>query len=167
MFLSAPGHAVTYAWWLTVVFPATETDIEGIPVNTLNPSWVHASVLTRSKIPKEALASDDMNPMKEFNYRFIIEKDINGDGNPEKVLTGVYQDKNNSEGRFVLVLEKKDNKWEKSFLLNSDDKPGFSILNETQQGEIYWTFCMECGMAGYIKWDSNKFYIEWQSEDYG
>ncbi|MDH5434940.1 MAG: hypothetical protein OEY19_13435 [Gammaproteobacteria bacterium] len=162
LFLLFPAiaHAVT-SWWLTVEFAATETHIEGIPVTKLDPSWVSASALTREKIPKEALASDEMDPMKEFNYRFDIEKDINGDGKNEKILTGVYKDKNKKSGRFVLVLEKDKSKWKKSFVFSFEEKSGFSILNETSEGVIFWTFCMECGMASYIKWDGKKFYIEW------
>jgi len=158
---------VVYSWWLTVDFPATEIDIEGIPVNSIDPSWRLITVLTRGSIPKEALASDSRDSMTELNYRFTIEKDINGDGIIEKVITGVFEDDNSKVGRFVLILSMINGAWTKIFLEKDYEMSGFSILNEKSDGTIFWTFCMECGMEGYIRWDGQQYSIEWRNEEYG
>jgi hypothetical protein len=155
------------AWWLTVDFRAKGTSIEGLPIEDIDPSWKYATVLSRDKIPKEVLDSDPLDPMTEYNYRFVIEKDINRDGSPEKILTGVFEAKDGTRGRFLLILEFVKKSWRKAFLQIDGEKAGFSILNETREGVVFWTFCMECGMAGYIKWDGTNYYLEWANKDYG
>lgn len=111
------------------------------------------------------LATDPRDPMTELDYRFVIDKDVNSDGIIEKVVSGVYMAKN--PGRFLLILTQDKGKWKKAFLFKAEGEAGFNILNEYGDGTIFWTWCMECGMAGSIKWNGNKYIIEWAKEDYG
>jgi hypothetical protein len=165
IFVVNTASASQLAWWLTVNFKVEGTSIEGIPIENIDPSWKYANILSRDKIPKKALDSDPYDPMTEYNYRFIIEKDINNDGSAEKILTGVYETKDGNKGRFILILETVKKSWQKAFLKKGGETSGFSILNETKEGVVFWTFCMECGMAGYIKWDGEKYYIQWRDEE--
>ena len=161
--ISKSTFAVDVAWWVNIEFKPTDTIIEGMPVAEIDNSWKYATLLKRSIIPKMALDSDRFDPMTEYNYKFTIEKDINKNGVLEKIVTGVFEDKNGNKGRFFLILEKSKGKWIKLYLYKSGKKPGFNILKETDAGEIFWTYCMECGMAGYIKWDGKKYYVKWKN----
>jgi len=165
--LASTTSAFQLSWWLTVDFKAEGTSIEGIAIEDIDPSWKYATVLSMDKIPKEALDTEPYDPMTEYNYRFVIEKDINKDGSSEKILTGIFKSKDGNTGRFVLILEFVKKSWHKAFLEKGGKTSGFSILNETKEGVVFWTFCMECEMAGYIKWNGKNYYIEWKREDYG
>ena len=130
------------AWWLGAEFSPKDKEIESIPVEELDPTWVAASPLREADLPPEASASGES--IKDHGAAFEVTADIYGDKQPEKILVGVYRDKLGGVGRFLLVLQvNKQGGWKKRALFAGPGKAGFSVLFLHGQ-KVVWASCMEC-----------------------
>lgn len=151
-----------FAWWLTIEYTPSATQIDSIPVKVIHPSWSAASILTIKDVPSEEF--EEFSQYHEaLGYKFSHEGDFNKDGKKDKIVVGVYKEVSGSLGRFLLILtQKKPGVWKKDFLITILGEPGFSIL-WSKGSEVRWMDCMECDTGGILNWDGKKYSIEWHS----
>jgi hypothetical protein len=141
-----------YAWWLRIEFVPVHNEIRGVPVHQIDPSWRLASELRKEAIPPELLLERGTDIMQESGLYFSLQGDFNNDGIEDLVLVGVYENKSNERGSFVLILSRNDErKWRKSFL-GYLGKPGFAAL-DNKTGSVRVWFCMECDYGASLVWD--------------
>jgi hypothetical protein len=145
-----------YVWYVGMNFEPTLTVVQGIPVTSLDQSWILARCLTKKDIPQK-----EMKGFKKYDeplgLSFEKKGDFNGDGTPDRAVVGVYKDKDGNTGRFLLVLTRRQNKWVKSVLFKRPGRPGFSILSKSTKKGLSWDFCMECDDLSYIKWEKDHY----------
>ena len=140
-------------WWLTARFQPTATDIQGLPLRQIDSSWTGALVLSPAVMPPEAAGY--LAQPAASSARFELNGDFNGDGSADRVLVGVYRNAD-TVGRFMLVLARRGDKWERADLLTMPSEAGFSVL--TQRADtIHWWMCMECDDGFIIKWDGHHY----------
>jgi hypothetical protein len=141
-----------HAWWLRIEFVPVHNEIRGVPLHQIDPSWRLASELREEAIPPELLLERGTDIMQESGLYFSLHGDFNNDGIEDLVLVGVYENKSNERGSFVLILSRDDErKWRKSFLQYLG-KPGFTAL-DNKTGSIRVWFCMECDYGASLVWD--------------
>lgn len=141
-----------YAWWLRIEFVPVHKEIRGVPVRQIDPSWRLASELRKEAIPPELLLEWGTDIMQESGLYFSLHGDFNHDGIEDLVLVGVYENKSNERGSFVLILSRDDERrWHKSFL-EYLGKPGFAALDNKGNPIRVW-FCMECDYGASLVWD--------------
>ena len=155
---SAPHFAQCsgYVWYVGMNFEPTSTVVKGIPVVSLDESWILARCLTKKDVPEKEM-KDFEKYDETWGYAFQKEGDFNKDGKPDRAVVGVYKDKDGNTGRFLLVLTRLQNKWVKSVLFKRPGRPGFSILGKLTKKSLRWSFCMECDDISYIKWEKDHY----------
>ncbi len=99
--------AVDYAWWVTATFAPRDAEVEGIALRDLDRDWLRASVLRAADLP--ATATDPGESVEDHAFSLALEADLDGDGEPERVVVGVFQNKSGGMGRFLLILGKSKN----------------------------------------------------------
>lgn len=140
-----------YSWWLRTEFIPVDKEIRGIPVQQLDPSWHLVSELSKEAIPKELLYKGGIDLMKASRLSFSRSGDFNNDGAEDLAIVGVYQDKEEKRGSFILILTKgQGGKLQKSFL-EYLGKPAFAALSENHPMEVW--FCMDCNYGVSLLWD--------------
>src|SRR6266704_4957240 len=72
------------AWWLRIRFTPCDSEIYGIPVQKIDPSWRLASVMQLKHIPKSALYESGQNDLADGKLHFELEATSIATG----VLTG-------------------------------------------------------------------------------
>ena len=150
---------VTYAWWLTISYEPQDSSVLGIPVSELSRDWASAGELNDEAVPPEHL-TDFKKLQSEYGVRFSNTGDLNRDGYIEKVVVGVFRDKQARGGTFLLVVrEVKGKAWKKVFLAQKQDRAGFSILSGPPD-ELYWYHCLECDYGDKLVWREGAFALE-------
>jgi hypothetical protein len=143
-----------YAWWLRTEFIPVHREIRGIPVQQLDPSWRLASELSKEAIPKELLYQGGTDAMEASRLSFSRSGDFNHDGIEDLALIGVYQDKEEKRGSFILILAKdKAGRNQKSFLQHLG-RPAFAALSGKEPMEVW--FCMDCNYGVNLLWDGEN-----------
>ena len=143
-----------YAWWLRTEFIPVDKEIRGIPVQQLEPSWHLVSELSKDAIPKELVYKGGIDLMKASRLSFLRSGDFNRDGAEDLAIIGVYQDKEEIRGSFILILTKgKGGKFQKAFLERLG-KPAFAALSENDPMEVW--YCMDCNYGVSLLWDNVK-----------
>ena len=152
---------ITYAWWLTEEYAATETEIESIPVGQLDKEWVRASVLSKKRLSPEGQNYLKERLMGKQDVYFALRSDFNKDGVEDKALVGVYETKEGEKGRFLLILSRpKDGKWKQDYLEVDRSKPGFSALLY-REGKLSWIDCFECDGFPDVIWEKNHYELKY------
>ena len=152
--IEIPQEQANYSWWLGIDFFPVHEQIRGIPVSQLDASWHLASELTKEVIPSGILYESGSDIMKEAELSFSRSGDFNNDGVEDLVLVGIYQDKAEKRGTFILILTKdRAGKWQKTFL-EQLGRLTFAALSQTDPMEIW--FCVGCEFGAYLLWDKEK-----------
>ena len=126
---------VQYRWWVTTTFEPRGSELEGIPVSVLDPSWVAASKLTDDLLPQAATVANS-------GGAFEVSGDFSGDGFMTKAIVGVYRTSSDEVGQFLLFLaEGPAGNWSKRSVIKNPGRPGFSILRE-HESRLEWWFCV-------------------------
>ena len=143
-----------HAWWLRIEFVPVHNEIRGVPVHQIDPSWRLASELRKEAIPPELLLEWGTDIMQESGLSFSLHGDFNNDGVEDLVLVGVYENRSNERGSFILILSKggHERRWHRSFL-EYLGKPGFTAL-DNKAGQVRVWFCMECDYGVSLFWDA-------------
>ena len=138
-----PGQPQTFAWWVTWTVQPTGTQVEGVPVRTLNRDWLAASVMVPSMLPAEARQSGERP--EEHGLVFSVDADLDGDSQGERAVVGVYESTEHEIGRFLVILgrAKGGRQWTKKALFTVKDAAPFSAL-KLDRGTLHWYGCMEC-----------------------
>ncbi|MGH2361209.1 MAG: hypothetical protein ACRDGM_11815, partial [bacterium] len=144
------------AWWVTATFEPREAAIEGISVRNLDGGWLRASVLRTADLPRTA--SDPGESVEDHGFQLALHADLDGDGQPEKVVVGVFQTRSGERGRFLLILGKseKAGTWTKRALFAEPGTPGFSAVR-LEDGRLVWVTCFECDSACEVRYRSGRF----------
>ena len=91
------------AWWYDIAFKADQDNLSGLPVKSLDPTWVAARALsTRDLVGR--ISSNDLKIFKASKFRFSSNSDLNNDGKLERVLVGVFKREDGVSGRFLVVI---------------------------------------------------------------
>jgi len=123
----------------------------------IDANWVEAEVLKYDYLPRTAkdYFKKDLGP-----YAFEKNGDFNHDGIADKALVGVYRDKRNKLGDFILILSKKPSGgWKVIFHKKIQDIPNFAVLNYAN-GILEICFCMECDDGLMVKWNGQSFILK-------
>lgn len=144
------------AWWLDITFKPTQLSLNGVPLARFDKEWAYAELLTPTTLSQQ-ISQKDLQKFKATRFSFQKRVDLNRNGTQEQIVVGIYQRENGVQGRFVSIFEQK--KLLKTF--TQDDKAGFSALL-LDKGQLYWSFCMECGghHSRKILW-KNGDYLLW------
>jgi hypothetical protein len=121
----------------------TGTDVEGVPVNALNRSWRHASVIRLSDLPAGSRQPGERP--KDNGAVFSVDIDLDGDSHDERAVVGVYETAQGKIGRFLLILGRasSEGRWTKRALFSLNTPKPFSAI-EVRQGKLHWVGCFEC-----------------------
>ena len=84
-------------------YHANEASQNGIDAALLSKNWVSILVMTADKIKNY----DKSNLQKDMVI--FMDKDLNHDGNFEKIRTGTYKDADGNEGSFICILGQNNN----------------------------------------------------------
>jgi hypothetical protein len=162
--LAAQQHGE--AWWLRAEFEPTGSAIRGIPIAALDASWAAASELTPAAIPPDVLFPGGLDEMAENQLAFARLGDFDGDGTEDLALVGVFRNKADERGIFLLVLSKTaDGRWRKAHLDANVTHPGFVALAVTARGLLAWD-CMYCDSAcAVLVWDAVQARYGWVDDD--
>ena len=157
---AAQGQTVpTEAWFLRYTWTPNQDSIAGLPVRAINRRWHKALVLTPALFP--AMSHDDSAEVRE--YVWGVGGDLNHDGSPDSVLTGVFAG-SGGPGRFLLVLSRNPTgRWQPVFVKTTADGAGFSALS-VREGQIYWMGCMSCGDQSHLLPTSAGFRLEYEGD---
>jgi hypothetical protein len=142
------------AWWLKIHFSPCDTEIYGIPVRSIHPSWRTASLLREEDIPLP-------KPLAGTGLMFELTNDFNGDGRTDKALVGVYQTETGT-GRFFLILsERAPGVWRRAFLRLYPGDPGFLALKILFDATVQLWTCMDCDGVSTLVWRADKKTYAW------
>jgi hypothetical protein len=151
---SFAGDLPNQAWFLKIRFTPKDTLLEGINIHEIDSTFIKASLLDDSLINKK----DSGYFWPSENYKFTIDRDVNRDGNNEKIMVGVYKDKYGSSGRFILVLSKTaDNNYKKADLVKMEGTASFHVLFIKDNYFVCWSDCMGCDYYCYLKYILKKY----------
>ena len=93
------------AWWLRASFNPMNTEIRGIPVKAIRPSWCKATEYTHELL-KDLLAQEQAGQtMKEGNLAFAVEGHFDRSQVKQVALVGVYQECGGKKGSFLLIID--------------------------------------------------------------
>ncbi len=142
------------AWWLSVEFDPSESDIKGIPVSKVNPKWKQALVLN-SVYFKHHITETDYAYIQNSNLNFEIK--INIDNTPEKEIffVGIYKTISGEKGRYLAIM--RDTKIVKLFIHSGFS--GYSSIY-ANNNVIRWYKCMECSDYDSIEWTGSGYSIK-------
>ena len=118
---------LTWPWTHTVRFVPGSTEIAGLPIRKIDPSWVRASALRDLEMPREAEVRGES--VTDHGGSFSLRHDFDSDGVAETAIVGVYSDQAGETGRFLLILS--DSATHRSRLRAKfmvPGEPGFSFL---------------------------------------
>lgn len=140
---SVAGLAHQHAWWVTWSFRPTGTEVEGVPVRTLNRDWHRASAISPLDLPAPAKQAGERP--EDYGLSFSIDADLDGDSLDERAVVGVYETRRGEIGRFLLILGrlKGAKSWRKKALFSLKDPAPFSAV-ESECGTLRWHGCLEC-----------------------
>jgi hypothetical protein len=139
-------------WWTSAEFEPKETNVNGVAARKLDPDFEKISVLSADSILKAYPGSDKDIKANKASFTYDVKRD-----HLQRAIVGVYSGKR-SKGRFLAVLEKHGENWEKIFLTKIPGKPGFSCMLSPSPTAITWCSCMECDVCNDVTWDKKKGY---------
>jgi len=142
-------------WWLTVRFHPVEQAVEGIPLHTIDSTWVAAQALTPASMPPawrcQSRQTDDPT------LAFALSADFNRDGLRDRALVGVYRTSAAVEGQFLLIVTQRTRgRWEVAELFTIPGQAGFSVLSY-YNNTIAWWMCLECDDGLRVAWDGQHY----------
>src|SRR5688572_25184357 len=77
-------RAQNLAWWVTWSFRPTASEVEGVPVHVLDPSWRRVSIIRRSDLPAAANRAGQGRP-EDYDLVLSVDTDLDGDDQDERV----------------------------------------------------------------------------------
>lgn len=144
-------------WWKTFTLEPRDTELLGVPVDRVNREWVRATALESS-----ALSAAQRADLTSRNRQFVINGDFNADERPDRILVGVYEDKQGKRGSFVAVFTRRDDRNWQAVYSEVGDEPGqFSVLHQPADNpyRLYWDQCLDCKSSAAVTWAGNGFFL--------
>ncbi len=157
-----------YPWFEKGGIEAKGKGIDGIPAAEFNRGWKKADKLFMKSLPaaglKEFKADSKQEKYQSFlqlaDANFEIVKDLNGDGRPEKVFTGVFKTAKGLAGGFMAVVDPDAKPGHRVLAVFFDrGKCNFSYLR-TSGDEVTWWNCFECDKPQTLVWDGGAFKLK-------
>lgn len=146
-------------WWKTFTLEPRDTELLGVAVGRVNRDWVRATALEAS-----ALSAAQRAELTGKDRQFVLNGDFNADGRPDRVLVGVYQDKQGKRGSFVAVFTRRDDRSWQAVYSEVGDEPGqFSVLHQPADNpyRLYWDQCLDCTSSAAVTWGGNGFFLSY------
>jgi hypothetical protein len=155
------------AWWLRISFTPNSKYIQGIPVNEIDPTWKKAYEFNKNDIPSKYLNEFDEDSMTVNNVAFSLQGDFNNDKIKDLAVTGVFLDKENKKGTFLIVFtEEKENILRVTHLQKWFYNTEFAVVDTRSKDGIGVWFCMYCNNGIFYRWEQSKnLYIKEEQED--
>jgi hypothetical protein len=149
--MPASAQDISYAWWVEALFEPRAESVEGVPVRDLDGRWMKASVLRAADLPSEARERGKMPDA--YGFSLAVEADLDGDGNAERAVVGVFRGPSGETGRFLLILgrSKPGAPWTKRALFSETGTPGFSAI-AVKHRALEWVTCFECDTSCEIQY---------------
>ena len=137
-------RAQNLAWWVTWSIRPTASEVEGVPVQVLDPSWRRVSIIRRSDLPAAANRAGQGLP-EDYGLALSVDTDLDGDDQDERVVVGAFETAQGELGRFLLILGRaKDGKsWTKKAIFSVRNSTPFSAV-DLRLGTLRWHGCLEC-----------------------
>lgn len=144
---------------LGAVAKPRETRVYGIPIHVIDTSWVAATVLARSA----AVADSGNQALADASTReSYLDGDFDRDGVRERAVVGVYRDRAGENGRFVLILTRQGNRWQKAFAASVAGRGDVTFLSRSASDTVVWHDCAQCdSAAARVFWDGGQYAIRW------
>lgn len=98
------------------------------------------------------------DPLQAYGHRFEVRTDVDRDGVPEDVVTGVFEADDGSAGAFLAVLGDQDPP-RVLFLEFEVRERNFGVLLPSGDG-IRWQPCMVCGDFRTLRGENGEFWLE-------
>lgn len=138
-----PGNAQGLAWWITWSLRPMSRTIEGLAVETLDPSWRRAALIRPDDLPIASTKPGE--GLEDSGVRLAVEADIDGDGQPERAVVGVFDTSRGELGRFLLILDRsgRAQPWRKRALFQVRGGNTFSAV-AVKNTVLTWYGCLEC-----------------------
>ena len=127
-------------WWSLSVAAPGGTEIEGLPLRALDPSWVGATALRPEMFPAES-RTHGFATERGATWNLLV--DLDRDGRHERAIVGVYQDRKGGTGRFLLILRETESGWKKRALFKQPGEASLSVVF-LPDGALAWAACVEC-----------------------
>ncbi len=144
------------AWPLRIRFMPCDSEIYGIPVQRIHPSWRRASVTQFKNIPIPELQPSGPNGFEYGEagpFSFELMGDFNRDGRPDRAAVGVYEINDGKSGRFMLIVTRTDSgAWRRVFLSQLSGEPGFLALGRNRS-RIAVRSCLDCDDDSEVEWN--------------
>lgn len=147
-------EAPVAAWWYAIEFDPVSADINGVPVDKVNPAWTRASTLTAEALGLH-VSEEGLVQYETSGLAFELRADLDKDGTNEEVFVGVFETGTGAVGRFLAVTEN-------GVLVQHFEHPGsagFSAL-VARPDEVRWYKCMECGEYESLSWSGRSYVLE-------
>jgi hypothetical protein len=141
--LPVVGTVQDMAWWVTWSIRPIANAVEGIPVGTLDPSWHRASLINLDDLPIASTKPGDR--LEDSGVSLSHEADLDGDGQSERAVVGVFETARGERGRFLLILGRAGaaQAWRKRAVFQVKGGSMFSAL-AMRRGTLTWYGCLEC-----------------------
>ena len=143
------------AWWLKTRFEPTGQSVAGVPISRLDHTWAAANELTREALAS-AVSSTDLQQLSDTPLTLSLRADLDGNGEPERYLVGVYRTTTGDTGRFLAVVADPASK---PRILVDPGMPAFSALLVDGK-TIHWYKCLQCGEYEVVRWSKGRLVLE-------
>jgi len=154
------------AWWLRISFTPNRKYIRGIPINEIDPSWAKVYEFNKNDIPTKYLNEYDEDSMAVNNVAFSLQGDFNNDKIKDLAVTGVFLDRDNQKGTFLIVFaEEQKDLLRVTHLQKWFGGSEFAVVDARSQDGIGVWFCMYCNNGIFYRWDQSKhLYVKEEQE---
>ena len=146
------------AWWLRASFNPMHTEVRGIPLKSIDPTWCKATEYTE-ELMKDLLAQEQAGQtMKAAGLTFAVEGHFDRSGVKQVALTGVYQGCGGRKGAFLLIIDAGTTTVR--FLNRTPGEAQFAAVG-ADNADIHFTTCLECDGDGVLRWNASKGRFAW------
>jgi hypothetical protein len=142
-----------YTWWLRTEFHPFETEVRGIPVGKIKPTWCRATEFRKSLFPPEA--RPDLDRAAGYGLAFSADGPFDHSKIRQTALIGAYEACSGERGSFLLIVAYLQSGPTVRFVYEMpDDK--FGMLAILPRMTIQVVQCLECDLTTKFRWDSSR-----------
>lgn len=163
---------VDSAWWEHLDFVPRDTQVRGIAVNRIDPSWCKASELTEAAFPdsvrygERGLEANLGAGQNGFSAKGSFE------GRPLEIVLGIFESCGGESGNFVLVLAAGRPASSPGRIVQVERisaRPVLMFLSiDPARGAIYMPSCFQCDHENKWQWDAKASrFMEQPEPDFG
>jgi len=144
------------AWWLRAEFHPFGTEIRGIPIARINPTWCKATEFRNDLFPPEAMPYLTHRGGLGGNLAFSVDGSFDGSKTRQTALIGVYESCAGKTGSFLLVLANPPGKPAAVRYVHDMPDVQFGMLGVQADSTIQVFHCLECDNSTKFRWDKRQ-----------